>query len=149
FYRINTMEITLPPLRDRKSDILPLAKFLLDEKSAKYKVHGLRFDDRNLEWLERYPWPGNIRELENKIERAVILNDNGILTINDLDVLNYAPEVRLDDDSPLGDLEKHAIQKALVKHSGNISKTADELGLSRAALYRRMEKYRIEQKRLL
>ncbi|NUY80620.1 sigma-54-dependent Fis family transcriptional regulator [Flavobacterium sp. MAH-1] len=146
FYRINTMEITLPPLRERQSDILPLAEFLLADKAEKYNLRDLAFDGENLDWLERYPWPGNIREMENKIERAVILNDSGKISVSDLDVFDYQPQVKFDEDSPLSDLERQAIEKALAKHSGNISKTADELGLSRPALYRRLEKYNIGQK---
>ncbi|RZJ68984.1 sigma-54 dependent transcriptional regulator [Flavobacterium sp.] len=146
FYRINTMEITLPPLRERQSDILPLAEFLLSDKMEKYNLRDLQFDESNLNWLERYPWPGNIRELENKIERAVILNDSGKISVSDLDIFEYKPEIKLDEENPLSDLEKQAIEKALIKHSGNISKTADELGLSRPALYRRMEKYNIGTK---
>lgn len=145
-YRINTMEITLPPLRERKADILPLAEFLLADKAQKYNMSGIAFSPENLDWLEKYPWPGNIREMENKIERAVILNENGKISIADLDIFDYSPETGLEEDAPLSDLEKHAIERALVKHSGNISKTADELGLSRAALYRRLEKYNIGTK---
>ncbi|MBD3581990.1 sigma-54-dependent transcriptional regulator [Flavobacterium selenitireducens] len=146
FYRINTMEITLPPLRERQSDILALAEFLLAEKSEKYNLHNLAFDSENLEWLERYPWPGNIREMENKIERAVILSDSGVISVSDLDIFDYQPEVSLDENRPISDLERQTIEKALAKHSGNISKTADELGLSRPALYRRMEKYNLGSK---
>ncbi len=140
FYRINTMEITIPPLRERKGDILAMAEFLLKQTGEKYNNHALRFDAHNLEWLERYPWPGNIREMENKIERAVILSDGDQIAVSQLDIFDYHPQPA-QEESPLSDLEKSAIEKALAKHSGNISKTADELGLSRAALYRRMEKY--------
>lgn len=146
FYRINTMEITLPPLRERQPDILPLAEFLLRDKMEKYQLRDLTFDENHLDWLERYPWPGNIRELENKIERAVILNDSGTISVADLDIFDYQPEANPDENNPISDLEKHAIEKALAKHSGNISKTADELGLSRQGLYRRMEKYNIATK---
>lgn len=144
FYRINTMEITLPPLRERQGDIIPLAEFLLADKAEKYQLHNLEFDPENIGWLERYPWPGNIREMENKIERAVILNDDGKISVTDLDIFDYQPEIATDDESPLSDMEKQAIEKALAKHAGNISKTADELGLSRPALYRRMEKYNLK-----
>ena len=95
----------------------------------------------NIEWLEKYPWPGNIREMENKIERAVILSDDDKISVAQLDIFDFEPVGNETEESPLSDLEKSAIEKALAKHSGNISKTADELGLSRAALYRRMEKY--------
>jgi DNA-binding NtrC family response regulator len=140
FYRINTMEILIPPLRERKGDILTMAEFLLKQTGEKYNNSKLSFDRHNIEWLEKYPWPGNIREMENKIERAVILSDDDTISVAELDIFDYNP-VNGTDESPLSDLEKTAIEKALAKHSGNISKTADELGLSRAALYRRMEKY--------
>jgi DNA-binding NtrC family response regulator len=140
FYRINTMEILIPPLRERKGDILTMAEFLLKQTGEKYNNSKLSFDRHNIEWLEKYPWPGNIREMENKIERAVILSDDDTISVAELDIFNYNP-ANGTDESPLSDLEKTAIEKALAKHSGNISKTADELGLSRAALYRRMEKY--------
>src|SRR5690606_21138909 len=144
FYRINTMEITLPPLRERQADIIPLAQFLLADKAEKYQMRNLDFTPENMEWLERYPWPGNIREMENKIERAVILSDGEKISVNDLDIFDYQPEISIEEDSPLSDLERLAIEKALTKHGGNISKTADELGLSRPALYRRMEKYNLK-----
>lgn len=140
FYRINTMEITVPPLRERKGDILAMATFLLRQTAEKYNNHNLSFETHNLEWLEKYPWPGNIREMENKIERAVILSDGNQISVSQLDIFDYAPMSEVQE-SPLSDIEKSAIEKALAKHSGNISRTADELGLSRAALYRRMEKY--------
>jgi DNA-binding NtrC family response regulator len=144
FYRINTMEITLPPLRERQADIIPLTQFLLADKAEKYQMRNLNFTPENMEWLERYPWPGNIREMENKIERAVILSDGEKISVNDLDIFDYQPEISIEEDSPLSDLERLAIEKALAKHGGNISKTADELGLSRTALYRRMEKYNLK-----
>lgn len=146
FYRINTMEITLPALRERQSDIVPLAEFLLAGKSEKYNLSALRLDTHNIEWLERYPWPGNIRELENKIERAVILNDSGVISVSDLDIFDYEPVASPEENNPLTDLERQTIEKALARHSGNISKTADELGLSRPALYRRIEKYNLGPK---
>lgn len=141
FYRINTMEIVIPPLRERQSDILSMAEFLLRQTGEKYNNANLSFDSHNIEWLERYPWPGNIREMENKIERAVILSDGDTISVSQLDIFDYQPQDNGSDEGQLSDLEKTAIEKALAKHSGNISKTADELGLSRAALYRRMEKY--------
>jgi DNA-binding NtrC family response regulator len=145
FYRINTMEIMLPPLRERKEDILPLAAFLLEQLANKYGNPNLVFDKKIVTYLERYPWYGNIREMENKIERAIILAESTTLSVTDLDILDFkpAPETTIEE-TPLSEIEKTAIEKALVKNGGNISKTADELGLSRAALYRRIEKYEIE-----
>jgi DNA-binding NtrC family response regulator len=139
-YRINTMEINLPSLRERKDDIVPMAHFILDQIAEKYNQDNWHFEDNVAPYLEKYPWKGNIREMENKIERALILADNNTISVNDLDILNFE-EVLENDDNPLSEMEKSAIEKALFKHHGNISKTAEELGLSRAALYRRIEKY--------
>lgn len=143
FYRINTMEITLPPLRERTEDIVAMAEFLLEDKSAKYDQTGLRFDPAQRDWLEKYPWPGNIREMENKIERAVILSDGSPIGARDLDILDYTPVSEASAGAGLSGIERGAIERALAKHGGNVSKTAEELGLSRGALYRRLEKYGI------
>jgi len=147
FYRINTMEIVIPPLRERQSDILKMAEFLLQQTGEKYNNPKLEFDSHNLHWFEKYPWPGNIREMENKIERAVILSDDPKISVTQLDILDFNPtENSASEDNPLSEMEKSAIEKSLAKFSGNISKTAEELGLSRAALYRRMEKYDLKYK---
>ena len=143
-YRINTMEIHLPSLRDRKDDIVPMAYFILGQTAEKYnhgpEASGWRFDENVAPYLEKYPWKGNIREMENKIERALILADNNTISVQDLDILDFE-DIQENDENPLSEMEKTAIEKALFKHHGNISKTAEELGLSRAALYRRIEKY--------
>jgi len=139
-YRINTMEINLPPLRDRKEDIVPMAHFVLDQIAEKYDQGNWHFDDNVAPYLERYPWKGNVREMENKIERALILAENNTISLTDLDILDFE-EIQENDDNPLSELEKTAIERTLLKNHGNISKTAEELGLSRAALYRRIEKY--------
>jgi DNA-binding NtrC family response regulator len=143
-YRINTMEIHLPSLRERKDDIVPMANFILDQIAEKYnngpEASGWQFEENAGPYLEKYPWKGNVREMENKIERALILADNNTISVHDLDILDFE-EVQENDENPLSEMEKTAIEKALFKHHGNISKTAEELGLSRAALYRRIEKY--------
>jgi len=139
-YRINTMEIHLPSLRERKDDIVPMAHFILDQIAEKYNQENWKFEDNAASYLEKYPWKGNVREMENKIERALILADNNTISVQDLDILDFE-EVLENDENPLSEMEKNAIEKALFKHNGNISKTAEELGLSRAALYRRIEKY--------
>ncbi|MBF4464529.1 sigma-54 dependent transcriptional regulator [Flavobacterium sp. LC2016-12] len=139
-YRINTMEIQLPSLRERKDDIVPMANFILDQIAEKYNQENWQFEENAGPYLEKYPWKGNVREMENKIERALILADNNTITVHDLDILDFE-EVQENDENPLSEMEKTAIEKALFKHHGNISKTAEELGLSRAALYRRIEKY--------
>lgn len=142
YYRINTMSITLPPLRERPEDVLPLACFLLDKLVEKYDRDDLAFDEEVKDQISRQEWRGNIRELENRIERAIILCENNTITLNDLD-LQDVTSGRLSEDSPLSDIEKMAILRALQKHHYNVSRAADELRLSRAALYRRMDKYQI------
>jgi len=143
-YRINTMEINLPALRERKDDIVPMANFILEQIAQKYnpgsEASGWHFDENTAPYLEKYPWKGNVREMENKIERALILAENNTISVMDLDILDFE-EMEENDENALSEMEKNAIEKALFKHSGNISKTAEELGLSRAALYRRIEKY--------
>lgn len=143
-YRINTMEINLPALRERKDDIVPMANFILEQIAQKYnpgsEASGWHFDENTVPYLEKYPWKGNVREMENKIERALILAENNTISVMDLDILDFE-EMEENDENALSEMEKNAIEKALSKHSGNISKTAEELGLSRAALYRRIEKY--------
>ncbi|WP_294962761.1 sigma-54 dependent transcriptional regulator [uncultured Flavobacterium sp.] len=143
-YRINTMEINLPSLRERKEDIVPMANFILEQIAEKYnhgpETSGWHFEDNAASYLEKYPWKGNVREMENKIERALILAENNTISVMDLDILDFE-EIQENDENPLSEMEKDAIEKALFKHNGNISKTAEELGLSRAALYRRIEKY--------
>ncbi|KGO85048.1 ATPase AAA [Flavobacterium rivuli WB 3.3-2 = DSM 21788] len=142
YYRINTMEITLPPLREREEDIVPLAQFLLDKMADKYGSGVLAFDTEALKNVTRHAWSGNIRELENRIERAVILCDNNIVTTADLD-LDKITFTETNDDGQLSGVERATIEKALQKYNHNISKAAEELGLSRAALYRRMDKYEL------
>jgi len=142
YYRINTMEITLPPLRERREDLVPLSQFLLDKMADKYENGSLAFDVEALKSITLHTWNGNIRELENRIERAVILCDNNIVTASDLD-LDKITFTETIDKGQLSGVERSAIEKALQKHNHNISKAAEELGLSRAALYRRMDKYEL------
>ena len=146
YYRINTMEIVLPALRERKEDKIPLAQFLLDKMIDKYERNTIVFEEKALEQIEKHAWHGNIREMENRIERAVILCENNSIKATDLDLEIVTSFDENTDDFQLSDLEKVAIEKALVKNEFNISKSAEELGLSRASLYRRIEKYGIENK---
>jgi len=145
YYRINTMEIVLPPLRERSEDLIDLASFLLSKMETKYDRTNLSFSKTALEQIEKHAWNGNIREMENRIERAVILCEENEITVTDLD-LEDVTEVDGIPDTQLSDMEKTAIERALQKHNNNISKTAEELGLSRAALYRRMDKYELGKK---
>jgi len=144
YYRINTMEIVLPPLRERKSDIVSLAQFLLESILEKYERSEIIFEEKALEQIQKHSWNGNIREMENRIERAVILCENSIITISDLDLETISIIEETHEDKQLMDIEKATIEKVLQKHNYNISKSADELGLSRASLYRRMEKFELK-----
>lgn len=143
-YRINTIEIHLPPLRERTEDIEPLALHFMTDFARKYKrpVHGL--SAALLKEMHRYPWPGNIRELQHAVERAVIMSKTEKLQPEDF-FFREAGQHR-DLDLPtmnLDDMEKQLIMKALQKHHGNITEAATELGLTRASLYRRLEKYQL------
>lgn len=143
YYRINTMEIMLPPLRERIEDKLPLAQFLLQKMIDKYDRNEIIFEDEALIKIEHHAWNGNIREMENRIERAIILCENNSISASDLDLDEITSYNEAYDDLQLFEIEKNTIEKVLVKNNQNISKSAEELGLSRAALYRRIEKYHI------
>jgi len=144
-YRLNTVEVHLPPLRDRKEDIPLLADAFITQYARKYNrpAHGLA--DDALALLHAYDWPGNIRELRHSIERAVILSDNDLLAAQDFASLaseKPAAGATLDNRT-LDDVERETVCLALDKHQGNISKAAKELGLTRTSLYRRIEKYEL------
>ncbi len=140
-YRINTVEIHVPPLSERVEDIPLLAQHYLQYYAKKYHKQVTMIAPEAMDKLKRYVWPGNIRELQHSIERAVIMTDSPSLQETDfllsrsLSTNSNANTLNLDE------VEKAAIAKALQMHNGNISKAADELGLTRASLYRRMEKY--------
>ncbi|MEL7342608.1 MAG: helix-turn-helix domain-containing protein, partial [Bacteroidota bacterium] len=128
-----------------QTDIPLLTQYYLDLYRRKYQKPTLEIDKASLQQLQRYPWPGNIRELRHAIERAVILSDGPQLRIADF-VLQSEGESSLDQAASLEtynleEIERWAIRKVMTKHGGNISRAAEELGLTRATLYRRMEKY--------
>lgn len=141
-YRINTVEISLPPLRDRIEDIPLLANYFLDKYSKKYRKPELILPKQVIEKLQRFNWPGNIREFQHAIERAVILGDGKKLETKDFEFLSNDKKEEIPfDQFNLENLEKWAILNCLEKHGGNVTKTAVELGLTRGALYRRIKKY--------
>ncbi len=140
-YRINTVEIKVPPLCDRVEDIALLAKHYLDHYARKYHKPVNTISAGALDKLKRYPWPGNIRELQHSIERAVIMTDSPSLQESDFLFSRPVSSSASPETLNLDEVEKAAIIKALSLYNGNISKAADELGLTRASLYRRMEKY--------
>ncbi len=139
-YRINTVEIKVPPLADRVEDISLLARHYLDYYARKYHKQVTTIAPNAMDKLKRYAWPGNIRELQHAIERAVIMTDSPSLQESDF-LFSRPVSSSSAETLNLDEVEKAAIVKALNLHSGNISKAADELGLTRASLYRRMEKY--------
>ncbi|CAN5145126.1 sigma-54 dependent transcriptional regulator [soil metagenome] len=145
-YRINTVEITVPPLKKRSIDIILLAKHFLKLYAGKYMKPVIRFDDAAMQKLMQYHYPGNVRELQYIIERAIIMSDGDVLEPKDL---IYSPiESAHDtsnekDDLNLSSIEKNTILRVIEKYNGNITKAAKELGLTRTALYRRLSKYDI------
>jgi len=145
FYRINTVEINIPPLRERKDDIPLLSDYFLKIYSKKYnkKVKAISTSTHNK--LEKYLWPGNIRELQHALERAIIMSDSEVLQPGDFLFSASGPteDSLFFENYNLHSSEKIIIQKAITKHDGNISKAAKELGLTRASLYRRMDKHNI------
>lgn len=140
-YRINTVEIRIPPLSERVDDIPMLATHFLDVYSRRYHKEILSISPDAITKLKKYAWPGNVRELQHSIERAVIMADSNTLQGSDF-LFSRKGDVSVNPDTlNLDEVEKAAVVKALQLHNGNISKAADELGLTRASLYRRMEKY--------
>ncbi|HVW95084.1 MAG TPA: sigma-54 dependent transcriptional regulator [Mucilaginibacter sp.] len=145
-YRINTVEINMPPLRKRNDDIIILARHFAKLYSSKYLKPAIDFDAAAIQKLKAYSYPGNVRELQYTIERAVIMADEPLLKPDDLlfSILETSGEVVEDDENvPLSTLEKNAILRVIEKHNGNITRAAKELGLTRTALYRRLSKYDI------
>jgi DNA-binding NtrC family response regulator len=140
-FRLNTVEIRLPALRDRKEDIPLLARHFLKQHSERYRKLVTTFDGAAMQALTDHPWPGNVRELDHAIERSVLMAQGTIVKASDLG-LYQSPEssVRLEDMS-LEEVECYLIKKTLARFDGNVSKAAEALGLSRSALYRRLEKF--------
>jgi two-component system, NtrC family, response regulator HydG len=144
-YRINTVEINIPPLRERREDIPLLVEHYLSVFSKKYLKSGITVGNQAMKALLNYSWPGNVRELQHALERAVILSDSNVLQAHDFPIESgrNGEEATKAETLNLEEMERAAIKEALVKFKGNISHAAKELGLTRAALYRRLEKYGI------
>lgn len=142
-YRINTVELRIPPLRNRKPDIPVLVQHFLGTYNNKYRKH-LQVNKEALAAIVQYHWPGNVRELQHVIERAVIMAEGEWITEKDVSIKQSPQQVRvLPENLDLEEMEMLMIKKALDKNKGNVSKAAAELGLTRAALYRRMEKFNL------
>ncbi len=145
-FRLNTVEIRLPPLRERADDIEPLIRHYIDHYEKRFNKPSRRIDEQVLRALSDNSWPGNVRALRHAVERAVIMAPESHYRLADF-APPETPELRVDDGHGLAEdlnleaLEKRAVSAALKKHGFNISRAAKELGLTRAALYRRMEKH--------
>lgn len=143
-FRINTVEFFLPPLRERENDVIELAEHFLETFRTKYQKTIGSIHDTAKQALSGYSWPGNIRELQHVIERAVIMTDHDVLMPEDLQLRTATTTTPLSAQPvALGEMEKIMVEQAIEKHKGNISRAAAELGLTRAALYRRIEKFGI------
>jgi DNA-binding NtrC family response regulator len=143
-YRLNTVEIHVPPLRDRQEDILPLAMYFLNRYVTKYRKSITNFDPETMEALCAYHWPGNVRELDHAIERAVLMAQDQVIHIHELGLTAKLEDQPRFENITLEEMERWAIRKAMTRFDGDISKAALALGLSRGALYRRLEKYQIQ-----
>lgn len=140
-FRLNTIEIHLPPLRERKEDIPILALHFLAQYRDRYRRPVANFDDAALVALSEHTWPGNVRELDHTVERAVLLAEGPVIRPSNLGLrASRDGNLRVEEMS-LDDVERFLIQKAMARHSGNISHAAKALGLSRSGLYRRIKKF--------
>jgi two-component system response regulator HydG len=144
FYRIKTIEIKLPPLRERREDIPLLTKYYLEEFSKRYNKD-VELDDVLLQKLANYSWPGNIRELQHAVERAVILGKGPLLKADDFQLSPTAESAADLATLNLSDVEKNVIKHALKKCNGNLTKASEELGIGRTTLYRKIEEYGLSE----
>ncbi len=143
-YRINTVEIHLPSLRERTEDIPILVDHFVGIYGRKYQKSDIHFSQEAMNKMQQYHWPGNVRELQHFVERAVILNESEVLGPEHLSLgRNIFEKSTIENDNTLEVVEKSAILKVMAKHHGNLSETAKELGLTRAALYRRIKKHKL------
>src|SRR6185503_15187477 len=142
-FRLNTIEIHLPPLRDRREDILPLVQYFLQRHAARYGKRRAGISPEAAQLLRAYDWPGNVRELDHAVERAVLLARLDTLESADFSLAQPTARAGLSASSPMNleDLERETIRQALARHDGNVSLAAKALGLSRSALYRRLQRY--------
>jgi DNA-binding NtrC family response regulator len=145
-YRINTVEITLPPLRERREDIPLLLEHFIALYAQKYNLPRKRVTAGALDRLTAFDWPGNVRALRHAVERAVILSEGTAFEVEDFPLARESrptppPDIASAAALNLGSVERTTIQQALATHEGNVSRAAQALGLTRASLYRRMQKH--------
>ncbi len=143
YYRLNTIEINIPPLRERDSDIILLAEYFIQRYAHKYDRNSIKLSTRAVDKLMSYHWPGNVRELKHSIEKAIILSENDILKPEDFFFKSYFEPQSEIKSIKLYEVEKEAIQKALQIHQGNLSKVAKEMEISRTTLYKKIKKHEL------
>jgi DNA-binding NtrC family response regulator len=140
-FRLNTIQIVLPPLRDRRDDIMPLANSFLGQHAERYRKQIDGFDEMAREALLQHRFPGNVRELDHVVERAVLMSQDRQIRAGDLGLANGGREPRDLEEMSLEEVEAFLIKKALARNDGNARKAAEALGLSRSAFYRRLQQY--------
>jgi DNA-binding NtrC family response regulator len=140
-FRLNTIEIRLPPLRDRREDIPLLAEHFLRQHLGRYRKRITGFDGDAMRALSEHAWPGNVRELDHTVERAVLMAQGERITAEDLGLRREAGGAARIEEMSLEEVEYYLIKKALERHGGNVSQAAEALGLSRSALYRRLQRF--------
>ena len=144
FYRINTIVIEIPPLRNRGEDIVLLAEHFLREYAGKYEKFYLKFSSKTLDKLMKHNWPGNVRELRHTIEKAVILCDSDVLKPDDFIIAHPTQQTNNQEKpSTFAEIEKKALQIALNNNNGSVLKASKELGLARQTMYNKMQKYNL------
>ncbi|MCX6609228.1 MAG: sigma-54 dependent transcriptional regulator [Acidobacteria bacterium] len=144
-FRLNTIEIHIPPLRERREDTLALANFFLDKHAQRYRKALSGFDSGAVQAMMEHRWPGNVRELNHVVERAVLMSGGTQIRAQDLALRPSTGTSQKLEDMSLEDVEAHLIKKALDRFGGNVSTAASALGLSRSALYRRLQRYNLHR----
>jgi DNA-binding NtrC family response regulator len=142
-FRLNTVEIHIPPLRERREDIPALAEYFLRQRTRKYRKAIEALDRTALDQLQNHSWPGNVRELEHVLERAVLMTRGNVIRPADLGLRAATENAPRLEEMSLEEVEAHLIRRTLTRFDGNAQKAAEALGLSRSAFYRRLEKYKL------
>jgi len=142
-YRLNTIEIHIPSLRERKQDIIPLAKYFIGAFCEKYRIEHKSFSEEANTALINYLWPGNIRELSHIIERALFLSQGGVIQVSDLNLVDSKANGFDFSTATLDEIEAYVISQRLAGFEQKVQETIDSLGISRSAYYRRIEKYQL------
>lgn len=142
FYRINTIQIEIPPLRNRREDIPLFVNYFIQKYATRYKQTHLTIHPQAMSKLERYDWPGNIRELQHTIEKAVILSEKNVIRATDL-FIHPGKSVSFSEAPKLGEVERKTIEAAITQHDGNLTAAAEQLGVSRQTLYNKLKRFNL------